>query len=123
MISLKSVNNRWIELSINEVKREIKMSKKYRSRKDGSHYPVNNRPRSTGTLATGTAHLSIPKSVSKPIKETKVPNTSNEIIEENRKCIDVDVKREIFGNKIEAKGSISTTKKTTTKEQKKPDSK
>jgi hypothetical protein len=33
----------------------------YRSRKDGSHYPISKRRVSTGTMQKGTAHLSVPK--------------------------------------------------------------
>ena len=36
----------------------------YRSRKDGSHYPLSRRV-STGTMSKGTAHLSVPKRITK----------------------------------------------------------
>ena len=34
----------------------------YRSRKDGSHYPISKHV-STGTMSRGTAHLGVPKRV------------------------------------------------------------
>jgi len=35
----------------------------YRSRKDGSHYPLSRRKIGTGTMSTGTAHLNVPKAM------------------------------------------------------------
>jgi hypothetical protein len=60
----------------------------YRSRKDGSHYPISKR-RTTGTFSKGTAHLSVPKRITS--KETNL----NRLLGEDffaRQAIDESIK-------------------------------
>jgi len=113
------------------------MPKKFKSRKDGSHYPISQGHRSTGTYQTKTAHLSVPKRVSAPTtkkpksfkkkttkttevlgvpvkketEETHISHVPSEITEEKEKSLNVDTKQGIS----EIDGSSVTNEKTTSK--------